>query len=857
MRRSAGRRFSLQDLSITTKLSAIVISLVVVTLGLLLTVMVTSHITSGVRAYVGGEGLYSKGQKDAVFYLSQYVGSQDESDYQKYLAAIDVPLGDHLARIELQKPQVDRDAVARGFIQGGNDVADVPNLIFVFRWFHNVSYMRTAIAAWTAADAQIAALSRCGDEIHQAIIGGRLTPALSAEFYQQINRINGAITPPEKEFSEVLGEGARQVSRLLSSLIFLVAFVLLGGGLFVSWQISRELRIGILNLRRAAKKVAAGDLDQRVEIRSQDELGDLAVDFNTMIEHRKGTEAELREAMEFREKIMQSATNAIYALDLQGNYIVVNRRACTLTGYSESELLGMNFEALFTTEHIDELRERFAELIQTGVPIENYEAPLIRKDQQIVLISFSSAVVRKDNKVIVIVGAAEDITERKMHESRLAHLANYDSLTDLPNRNLLNDRITQALARVRRTEKLLAVVYLDLDGFKFVNDSYGHTLGDSLLKVVAVMLENEVRDDDTVARLGGDEFVILLDDIEDRQEVVEVTNRILQAFSQPISMAGHNFHVTASIGVSIYPDHGETQETLLQYADIAMYSAKNSGRNCMRFFDVEMAHKAEHRVEMESAMHAALANGEFELHYQPQINTRTGTIESTEALIRWRHPSYGMMLPMHFIPLAEDTGLIVPIGEWVLRTACRQLKTWHQQGHAQLSVAVNLSPRQFQQQDIPALVRTVLDETGIPAASLHLELTENVLVRQSDTVLKALQELKALGVLLAIDDFGTGYSSLGYLKRFPVDIIKIDQTFVLDLVVNPDAAFIIRAIISMAKSLNMKTVAEGAETREQMDFLVDCGCDAVQGFYISRGLSADECIKFIADNNAGASRGSA
>ncbi|MGH8504381.1 MAG: putative bifunctional diguanylate cyclase/phosphodiesterase, partial [Stenotrophobium sp.] len=640
---SGVQRFSLQNLSITTKLTAIIISLVVVTMGLLLTVVVTSNITSGVRAYVGGEGLYSKGQKDAVFYLLRYLGSRADRDYRNYLTALAVPLGDHQARIELQKPQFDRQIVARGFIQGGNAAVDVPNMIFMFRWFHDVSYMSAAIEAWTNADAQVAALARCGEEIRQAIVSGRLTPALALNYYREIDRINSAITPLERAFSEVLGKGARQISHLLNWLIFLMAFVLLGGGLFVTWRISRELRIGILNLRTAAKKVAAGDLDHHVEMRSHDELGDLAVDFNNMIEHRRGTEEELREAMEFREKIMQSATNAIYAIDIDGAFVVVNRRTCILTGYSESELVGMKFDVLFPAERVDEIRRLFEKLIETGVSIENHETPLIRKDQQLVLISFSSAVIHKDREAVVVVGAAEDITERKMHEARLAHLANYDSLTDLPNRNLLGDRITQALARAARTGKALALVYLDLDGFKFVNDSYGHTLGDGLLKIVAAMLEQEVRDGDTVARLGGDEFVILLDEVEDRQEVMDVGNRLLHAFSQPIAIAGHNFHVTASIGVSVYPEDGQSQETLLQYADIAMYTAKNSGRNCMRFFNAEMAHKAERRVEMESAMHAALANGEFELHYQPQCDVRTGRIDCAEALIRWHHPRYGLI----------------------------------------------------------------------------------------------------------------------------------------------------------------------------------------------------------------------
>jgi diguanylate cyclase (GGDEF)-like protein/PAS domain S-box-containing protein len=436
-------------------------------------------------------------------------------------------------------------------------------------------------------------------------------------------------------------------------------------------------------------------------------------------------------------------------------------------------------------------------------------------------------------------GVATDVTERKNHDAQMAYLANHDDLTGLPNRNLLNDRIALALAQARRGGRPLAVLFLDLDGFKFINDSFGHTTGDALLKVVAERLHKAVREGDTVARLGGDEFVVMLPDA-DSEAAAQVAAHLIAALARPLPVDDRKLHVSTSIGVSVFPKDGHSGEMLLKHADVAMYRAKELGRNGYQFYTEEMSQLTDERVELEAAMRHALDNGEFELHYQPQLEIRSGRISGMEALIRWRHPRLGLVSPARFIPLAEDNGLIVPIGEWALRTACAQLKTWHDQGHAGLSVAVNFSARQLHQQDVLQRVRQILTETRLPPQYLEMELTETAILQNSSAVIQTLRELKAIGVALAMDDFGTGYSSLSYLNRFPIDIIKVDQSFTLDLIESPDAASITRAIIAMAQSLDIRTVAEGVESEAQLRFLRNAGCDSIQGHYFSRALSAKE-----------------
>ncbi len=410
---------------------------------------------------------------------------------------------------------------------------------------------------------------------------------------------------------------------------------------------------------------------------------------------------------------------------------------------------------------------------------------------------------------IRIDGVASDISERRLHGERMAHQASHDALTGLPNRSLLNERIAQALALARRADQHVAVLYLDLDGFKFVNDSFGHAFGDDLLCSVAARLQALVRESDTVARLGGDEFVVLLPALSSAAGVGHVAAKVLAALAAPFSQGGRDQHVSASIGISVFPQDGDSGDSLLQHADVAMYRAKAKGRNTIQGYSREMGVQAQERMELEGALRVALERGQLELHYQPQVDRHGGRIVGVEALLRWHHPTLGMVPPADFIPLAEETGLIIPIGEWVLRTACAQASTWHAAGFTTLSMAVNMSARQFQQQDVPSLVRDVLAGSGLPAGCLELELTESTLMHNTDAAAQTMQEIKQLGVRLALDDFGTGYSSLSYLRRFPIDVLKIDRSFTFDVTSDEGAASITRAIIAMARSLNMTTVAEG------------------------------------------------
>jgi diguanylate cyclase (GGDEF)-like protein len=436
-------------------------------------------------------------------------------------------------------------------------------------------------------------------------------------------------------------------------------------------------------------------------------------------------------------------------------------------------------------------------------------------------------------------GTLQDITPRKLAEERIHYLANYDELTDLPNRNLLQDRLNQAINAARREAQRVIVLCLNLDGFKFVNDSYGHAVGDSLLQAVAARIKGAVRASDTVGRSGGDEFVLILPGFADNRDVLGSVQRALDLFAEPFLVDERELHVTPSIGVCLYPDDGEDAELVLKNADVAMHEARESGRNCFKFYAPEMGHRIEQYVEMETALRLALDQQQFEVYYQPKVDLSSGKCRGVEALVRWNHPENGLIEPGSFIPLAEKTGLIGPIGEWVLHTACRQARQWHAAGFDDMTVAVNLSAHQFSQQNVVHLVERILAATGLPARHLELELTESMLINDSEAMLAALRGIKNIGVTLALDDFGTGYSSLAYLKRFPIDVIKIDRSFISNITTDSNDASLTRTIVLMAKSLKMKTVAEGVETQGQLGLLDAIGCDAVQGYYFSKPVPAD------------------
>ena len=544
---------------------------------------------------------------------------------------------------------------------------------------------------------------------------------------------------------------------------------------------------------------------------------------------------------------IQESLNHAQTLARLGNW---EYRAAGGDGYWSPELLRIlgldadagptSFDRLLQCLPEDQrplLLDAFMELHANGTSY-GLEHKVVRPDGGEYIVFHQAEAVREGREVRLMRGTVQDITDRKLQELRIEYLANHDALTDLPNRQLLNDRIGQAIAHARRTRLHLATLMMDLDRFKFVNDSYGHPVGDALLQKVARRLKLAVREGDTVARQGGDEFVILLTDLPDIVTAEQIVQKVLAVFAEPFVLGEHTLHVSTSIGASVFPSDGDSGDMLLKTADAALYSAKDKGRNGYQFYNHKMGVLVEERAEIEHALHQALALGELELHYQPKVDLTSGKIYGMEALLRWRRDGIGLVPPDRFIPLAEETGMIVPIGEWVLRTACAQLGVWHAYGFTHLTIAVNVSARQFRQVDMPQLVREVLADSGVPAHCL--ELTESVLMQNRDLVVKALEQLKDIGVTLSLDDFGTGYSSLSYLKQFPIDVVKIDQSFIRDVTDSVDGASLTRSIIAMAKSLHMTTVAEGVETEGQLGFLNTNRCDAMQGYYFSRPLPGAE-----------------
>jgi diguanylate cyclase (GGDEF)-like protein len=440
----------------------------------------------------------------------------------------------------------------------------------------------------------------------------------------------------------------------------------------------------------------------------------------------------------------------------------------------------------------------------------------------------------------------QNIEKRKRAEEKIKHLAYHDALTGLPNRNLLENRLATALTQAHRKSHMLALLYLDLDRFKRVNDGVGRAFGDQVLQRVAERLTSIVRQAGTIARVGGDEFAVLLPEISRAEDAAQVAERILEGLRPPLVLGGSQVHPTTSMGIAFYPNDAEEPDTLLRNADIAMYNAKEQGRDNYQLYSLGMRALNPDPLTLESDLRCALERDQFVVYYQPQVCVADSQIVGVEALVRWQHPDRGLMLPTEFIPVAEESGLIVPLGEWVLRTACAQASAWHEAGLSPIRVAVNLSARQFQQRDLVEVVGRVLKDTGLDPRFLQLEITESVAMHDIDFTSRVLVNLKDMGIQIAIDDFGTGHSSLNYLKRLPIDDVKIDQSFVRDVITDPNDAAIVGSIVAMTHELNLKLVAEGVETEEQLDFLKDRRCDVVQGFLFSKPMPADAVEQIIA-----------
>jgi diguanylate cyclase (GGDEF)-like protein len=634
-------------------------------------------VLSSLRAYVGGESKWSKAQKDAVFDLQKYAATHAPDDLRLFFDNIAVPLGDHSARIEMNKTNPDVQKVRQGFAGGGNDPGDIDGMFNLYRRFQWVSFMQRAIQAWEAADRYIIQLDTAGRSLQQEIESSAPRMQQIQTTLAEVSSINEKLTPIENQFIDALSEASRTTYKLLQAIMFAAT-------------------PGLLIL---------------------------------------GTALSLR--------ILQ---------------------------------------------------------------------------------------------------------QRKRENDRVRHIAFHDDLTSLPNRLMLTQRLDQALSRHRRAATKLAILYMNLDRFKVINDSLGHEVGDVLLRQVADRLRAQMREGDTLSRVGGDEFVVLIENCENSIDISACAQRLVETLGLPYLLGNKDCHVTLSIGISMFPGDGCDSKTLLKAADMAMYRAKETGRSNYQYYLPSMNKHTLERLELEFDLRRALERGEFFLHYQPKVEIESGLIIGVEALLRWKHPRRGLVPPLDFIPLAEETGLIVPIGEWVLATACARTQAW--QGHAlpKLTVAVNLSARQFADSRLLAKLTRIIHTSGLDPTLLELEITESVVMSDGESAVGLLDKLKSIGVQIAIDDFGTGYSSLAYLKRFPIDTLKVDRSFIRDIPGNSGDMKITRAIIAMAHGLRLKVVAEGVETADQLQFLQSQSCDAAQGYFLYPPLEEDEVAKVLEFN---------
>jgi diguanylate cyclase (GGDEF)-like protein/PAS domain S-box-containing protein len=569
------------------------------------------------------------------------------------------------------------------------------------------------------------------------------------------------------------------------------------------------------------------------------------------VQRVSGTIQDLTELQQFEDRL-QMLKEAIDCLpigtgitisDIHGKIIYSNSVEAEMHGYGRDELIGMDARILAPAS----LEQPFPPWKLRKIGLWRRESLNVRKNGEIFPVQLSSIAVRNsEGRCIGVVTACEDITSRKASEKRIEYLAFYDTLTGLPNRVTLLDQLPGTLALARREERQVALLFLDLDNFKDVNDTQGHDFGDKFLQEVAARLASCVRESDSLVRLGGDEFVIVLNSIQEPNGAAVSAQRVQSLFHAPFLIGMQQFYSSASIGIAVFPDDGTDVESLLKCADAAMYHAKSEGKANYQFYSEEMNKKIMRRVALENLMRRGIARGEFFVHYQPQWDLKSGRMTGVEALLRWYSPEFGSIAPDEFIPAAETSGLIFELGETVLRSALLQARAWATQGHHDLKVAVNISGRQFSQPDFLQTVGNLVKESGVVPGCLELEFTESVIMEKADKNIKTLRALKEMGIRLSIDDFGTGYSSLNYLKHFPIDTLKIDRSFIADVIVNNDDAAITEAIISMAHSLKLKVIAEGVEHREQLHFLQLRNCDEVQGYYLARPMSASDLGSLLA-----------
>lgn len=642
---------------------------------------------------------------------------------------------------------------------------------------------------------------------------------------------------------------AESASIFYKKVIFLLGLIFLMLIFFLTWLFMKRIVKPIEKLHMGIDLVIKGNYSHHIESSDRSEIGHLTNRFNQMVRSLKNSRSELNKKEEmlqsqkdFLRNIIDLSPNFIFARNTEGIFTLANKQMAELYGLAVDQMIGkkekdFNSNVELVKQHFNEDIEVIRTKKKVSIPV--YKISDIKgNDLWIQAVKFP--LLTNNGEVEEIICVANDITERMEREEFIKHQAYHDYLTELPNRVLFEKKLEMNLHGDLEKNRDIAIMVIDLDGFKNINDSLGHSYGDMLLKIVARRLEASVNDKNEkicISRMGGDEFTVLVTDVDTINQVKKIASDIICEFNKPFYIDDIDFHVTASVGISVYPTDGSTAETLIKNADTAMYEAKKRGKNQYQFYLPKMGFGTIERLEIESLLRKALQNNELSLYYQPKSDLNTGEIKGMEALLRWNNDKLGMVSPSKFIPIAEDSGLIYKIGEWVLKEACRQNKEWQKSGYPPLRVAVNLSMRQLIDQDILRIINEALDKTGLDPCYLELEVTESAMMDNEEKVIDILGNLKEKGIYISIDDFGTGYSSLNYLKRLPVNALKIDRTFVMELGESESDQAIIQGTIAMAHSLNLKVIAEGVEEEKQLKFLQMRNCDEIQGFLVSKPLS--------------------
>ncbi len=628
---------------------------------------------------------------------------------------------------------------------------------------------------------------------------------------------------------------------VLSAMLFVAAAA--------TWLLMSYLTTPLGDLAQQVLEYPTADPAKGIKINTRDEIRTLAETFNQLLSKLAEKEQALKKQIDFLQVLIDVMPNPVFFKDMAGRYLGCNKAFEDYIGLSKDNLAGKSVFEIASPDLARKYHQADIDLFNQGSgKTQTYESSVTWKDGTLRQVIFYKATFcNPDGNLAGLIGTMLDITDRKKTEERLLEkenhvkfLANYDPLTRLPNRNLFADRLQHTLAKARQSGKKVALLLLDLDRFKTINDSLGHDLGDNILFQVAERLKAQATEADTLARLGGDEFAMILEDAQESNNVLLAGQKILERLSEILVIEGHRLYLAASIGISIFPNDGDTPETLIKCAEVAMYRAKDQGRNNYQFYRPEMNERSKELLFLEGALRQALEQKQFTLHYQPQIDIHSGQVIGAEALIRWHHPILGTVPPGDFIPLTEATGLIIPLGEWVLRTACQKIKEWSKVAERPVRISVNISALQFREPDFIDKVDLILAETGIAPELLEMEITESVIMKDVEEAILTLTDLKVRNINIALDDFGTGYSSLSYLQKFPLTHLKIDRSFVRDICTSEQSAEIASSIIALAQNMKILVIAEGVETEEQMDFLRGKGCDEAQGFLISRPIPPEQ-----------------